>query len=391
MSWAAARRVIAALVLLACVALGVWLSAENLKFAWRVNEDGVSPLSGKGPTHDFTNLWIGGRLALADRLPVLFDQQAYMDAIDAQVQPFSTRSEWSYPPTMLLLGVLAAQGPLYVAFAAWSAGTLAFFLLAVRAGGAQAWCVAAMAVSPAVVCNFLFGQNGAFTAACLVGGYALALRRPALAGALIGLLAVKPHAALLAPFCLAAAGAWRAFFAAGLCVAGLTLASLAAFGWETWRGFFSVTTPMMVSFMEHPPLHLYQRNGVSTFLLARTLGADLTVAYAAQGAATAVAIVMAWRLWRAPCADPLLRAATTALLGVMASAYGYTYELFALTLTALVLAARDGGRSPALLALLGVAWVWPLLSVFLTVLFYPLTPLVAGAVLFASWRALRAR
>jgi len=373
------------------VALGAWLSVENLRAGWTLNEQGVSAVTGKGPTHDFTNLWIGGRLALSDRLDVLFDPQAYRKVIDAQVQPFFSPSEWSYPPTMLLIGALMALLPLYPAFALWSAGGLAFFLACARAGGAPFLALAAMALSPAAVSNFLFGQNGAFTAACLIGGYALAARRPALGGALIGLLVVKPHAALLAPLCFAAAGYWRAFIAAGLCASALTAASAAIFGFDVWRDFIAVTTPMMVGYLEHAPLHPYQRNGVSVFLLARTLGADLPLAYAVQAVATACAAFAAWRLWRAPCADPLLRASVTALLGVLASAYGYTYELFALTFTALVLVLRDGARSPALLMLLGLAWVWPLLSIFVTVLFYPLTPLVAAAVLYASWRAWPAR
>ncbi|MFZ9501884.1 MAG: glycosyltransferase family 87 protein [Beijerinckiaceae bacterium] len=374
-----------------CVVIGAVLSALSLHDMWAVDERGLTRSAGKEPTHDFTNLWIGGRLALAGRLDALFDVEAYRRAIDEMVRPFLAGSEWSYPPTMLLLGVPFALLALYPAFALWSAGTLVMFLAAARACGAGLAILSAMALSPAAVNNFLFGQNGAFTAACLVGGYALAPRRPVLAGALIGLLVVKPHAALLAPICLAAAGAWRAFFVAGLCALALAAASLAFFGVEAWRGFFSVTTPMMVAYMEAPPLHPYQRNGVSTFLLARTLGADVSLAYALQGAATAAAAVMAWRLWRAPCADPALRAAASALLGVVAAPYGYAYELFALTFAAILLVARDGARSPALLVLFGVAWVWPLLSLFSTALFYPITPLVAAAVLFACWRALRAQ
>jgi hypothetical protein len=373
-----------------CVVLGFWLSFANLKAVWVVNELGVSAHNGKGPTHDFTNMWIGGRLALTDRLPILFDPLAYWAVLNEEAQTFYRISEWSYPPTMLLLAVLTALAPLYVSFAFWSVCTLAFFLGMARAGKATPVVLIAFAISPAVVCNFMFGQNGALTAACLIGGYALAIRRPIVAGALIGLLAVKPHAALLAPLCFAAARAWRAFFVAGACVLLLGGLSVAAFGLETWRSFFSHTTPLMVAYLEDAPLQHYHRQGVTVFLLARTLGADLPLAYAVQAVATAAAAFVAWRLWRGPCSDPLLRAAVTALLGVLASAYGYTYELFALTFTALLLVARDGGRSPALLALLGVAWVWPLLSIFVTVLFYPLTPLVASAVVYASWRALRA-
>jgi Glycosyltransferase family 87 len=60
---------------------------------------------------------------------------------------------------------------------------------------ARAWIVAAP--TPAGLINLADGPNGFLTAA--LAGFALLLldRRPAIAGALVGLLAIKPHLAVL--------------------------------------------------------------------------------------------------------------------------------------------------------------------------------------------------
>ena len=57
------------------------------------------------------------------------------------------------------------------------------------------------------------------------------LRRPVLAGALLGALVIKPHLALLVPFWLAAGGQWRAFAAAAASAAGLLVLAWAGHYW----------------------------------------------------------------------------------------------------------------------------------------------------------------
>ena len=83
--------------------------------------------------------------------------------------------------------------------------------------------------------NAFFGQNGAFTAALLVGGLLAAPKRPILAGVLFGLLTVKPQLGILIPFCLLASRNWRAFASAAVTTVTLVLLTGLAFGFGTGR------------------------------------------------------------------------------------------------------------------------------------------------------------
>lgn len=375
--------------LLISVLLSLLLCIVLLGLVWSVNEYGVSPYHGKAPSWDFTNLWMGARLALSGQIAVLFDVEAYRAAIDRDVVKFLDNSEWSYPPPMLLVGAPFAYLPLNVAHALWTVVTLALFALVVRgAGGSVALCVL-IVMSPAAMFNMGFGQNGALTAALLIGGLVASDRRALLGGALIGLLIIKPQAALLAPVCFLAARNYNAFFAAALSVCLIVLASIAAFGLEAWIGFFKVTSPLMVSYLEEAYLSPYQRNGVSVFLFARSLGADLPTAYAVQAVIAIAAIAVTWSLWRRPTHEPLLRAAATGVLTLLVTPYGYTYELLCLPLAGLLLAMRTNWRSVSALLVLMLSWIWPAVCTIIILNFLPLTPFVAALVAWACWRALR--
>ncbi len=369
--------------------LGVGVCISFLQAAWTTNEAGISLLSGKAPSWDFTNLWMGARLALSGQIEVLFDVEAYRAAIDRDVAKFFFNSEWSYPPPMLLVGAPFALLSLNAAYILWTGTTLALFTGMLRAAGASAALCALMVVSPAAIMNIVFGQNGALTAALLIGGLAASGRWAVLGGALIGLLIIKPHAALLAPVCFLAARNYRAFFAAAMSVCLTALVSIAVFGVEAWTKFFQITSPLMVSYLEEAYLSLYQQNGVSVFLFARSLGADLPTAYAVQAMIALPAIALTWSLWRRPTREPLLRAAATGVLTLLVTPYGYTYELFCLPLAGLLLAMSTNWRSVSAMALLSLSWVWPMVASYVTVKFVPLTPFVAAILAWGCWRALR--
>ena len=91
----------------------------------------------------------------------------------------------------------------------WHGG---LFLLAIRRiaqPNGWGWLIPVLAF-PAMFWNLGVGQN-AFLTASLFAGFTLMLdRRPATAGAMLGLLCYKPHYGLLALFALAAGQRWRA-------------------------------------------------------------------------------------------------------------------------------------------------------------------------------------
>ncbi|HEY2132320.1 MAG TPA: glycosyltransferase family 87 protein [Acetobacteraceae bacterium] len=116
--------------------------------------------------------------------------------------------------------------------------TLAAAVAALAAGarGARdrAFQIGAMILCPAAAVTATQGQNALLTAALLIGGFRLLPGRPILAGALLGLLTIKPQFWLLAPVALIAARHWRALGAAVATSLLLAGASAAVFGLDVW-------------------------------------------------------------------------------------------------------------------------------------------------------------
>src|SRR5262249_37425801 len=104
---------------------------------------------------------------------------------------------------------------------------------------------------PAILSNFLVGQNGFLTAGLLGGALVSMQRRPWLSGCLLGLLSYKPPFGLLFPLVLAVAGEWRVVGAAAATVAGLFAASWLAFGQGTWEAFFHALSSGSQSILSH--------------------------------------------------------------------------------------------------------------------------------------------
>jgi hypothetical protein len=354
---------------------------------WQVDADGVSPVTAKWPTWDFTNLWAGGALAASGELPILFDPAEYSRWLRAVLSPRVADHEWSYPPTMLLLGVPLARLPLVPGYLVWTFGTLGLLWIALRAGGLSRAACAAAVLSPAMLNNAALGQNGALTAALLVGALLLADRRPVVAGILMGFLTVKPHLGLLLPVCVVASRNWRALGAAALTALAMVVAAGLVAGWDAWRLFFAVTAPTMRAILEAPWPSGYQVNAVTVFLSVRALGASVPFAYVAQAAAALACAALAWRIWRRDAADPHARMALTVALTLLASPYGYSYDMLALAAGVAALMALGQWRVTALEALV---WLWPGLTHFVTQNYFPVSPLVTAAAAWLAWQRLRA-
>jgi hypothetical protein len=214
--------------------------------------------------------------------------------------------------------------PYPAALAAFVVGTAALWACFVRRLLPErgAWIVAAAA--PAGLINVVGGQNAFLTAA--LAGFALLLlaRRPLASGVLIGLLAIKPHLAVLFPLALVAAGEWRAAAAAAVTVVALVAASLAAFGADPWLAFFL-------------QLPLYQGlanvGGVpwsgmpSPFIWALSLGLPVKLAWALQVAVALFAARGVWCGWRNPAAPFEAKAATLMAGSLLVSPYLFAYDL----------------------------------------------------------------
>lgn len=355
------------------ICLGLMVGLAYLNHLAQADVNGISLAASKPPTWDFTNLWYGGRLALEGHAGTLVNFEDYRAGLRTLFAPYIDDSEWSYPPTLLLIAAPLALLPLYPAYILWTAGTLGLLSLLLRRAGLPLLGSVLLWISPGALNNILFGQNGALTAFLLFGGLLAAQKRPMLAGICFALLlAVKPHLGLLVPVCLVAVGAWRtiswsAFFA-------ILLAAFTAlcFGTSVWMGFFATTQPLMQAIMEAPYGQGYHANATTVFASSRGLGLSVTSAYLVQLLATLSAAFAAWQLWRRPVGDPLLRAGATGILTLLATPYGYSYDMVMLSAAVLIVVQRGHWNRDILLI---PVWLWPAIVNALNTEIAPLSPL----------------
>jgi Glycosyltransferase family 87 len=319
---------------------GHWLDEERIRvYSWMVViifavvfvawlglslPDLVDP-RGKPFGYDFMAYWSAARLALEGTPAAAFDE-SLLSAVQHAVVPSlpGIVFPWHYPPTFLLPVVPLGLLPYPVALATFVLGTAALWAALVRhiLPDRRAWIVAAAA--PAGLINLLDGQNAFLTAA--LAGFALLWleRRPVAAGVLIGLLAIKPHLAVLFPLALLAEGRWRSILAAAATVLALMATSLAAFGWQTWASFF-----------HHLPISQAMENAgavpwgtiPSPYVFALGLGLPVVVASTLQIAVALFAALCVWRAWRNREAAFEAKAATLVAASLLVSSYLFYYDL----------------------------------------------------------------
>jgi hypothetical protein len=369
---------------------------------WRGIGDDLFGVANALVVRDYLNLWAGGRLAAEGRVATVFapgDYYAWLRTVFGDRLDLHT---WSYPPHALLLALPFGALPLLTGFAAWTAASGLFLWGSLRLAGLASGAALAVALGPAALENALAGQNGALTGGALAAGLLLAGRRPVLAGAMLGLLSLKPQLGLLVPVCLLAVRefrglAWAAAFGALYCAAGWL-----AFGWDAWVGYAQVTAPFMRRVLEAPFGLAFQFGMPTPFMAARAAGAGLPLAYAAQLLVSLGAAALAWRAWASIGPDHRRRGAAVALalcLTPLATPYAHSYDLVCVAVAcALLLSGPPEQPRPGAIGLrcLGLAWLWPGVAMLVGLAVAPgLGPLVlaaASAVAYrqATWRLDRA-
>lgn len=160
----------------------------------------------------------------------------HREALHGQIAGFDTRAfGFAYPPylwpVLEPLGTLPYQWALWI----WLGGMVAVIVLArqvIRPG----WVSLLLVLSyPAVVQNLITGQNGALSAALLMGGLAALSRgRPLLGGALFAAMGFKPQLAILLPLFLLAGREFRAFVALGVAGVGWLAFTVVLYGVTPW-------------------------------------------------------------------------------------------------------------------------------------------------------------
>jgi hypothetical protein len=344
----------AAVIVVFGVLTGIVYQAE----LWNLDANGFSALSLRLPFWDFTNLWAGSVLALKGQVLDLFNVDAYRADLRQMFGPLLPDQEWSYPPSILLLGFPLAELPIGWAYAIWTLGTFAVFYWALRSLGFPTPIRLLLLICPAAWMNSIFGQNGALTAALLLGGLALAPKRPLVSGILFGLLTIKPHLGLLIPVCLLASKNYRAFCSAVVTTGLLLVTTSLLFAYDVWILFLTKTGPLMATIMEAHYPQPYHKNAITGFIFARWIGFDVFGAYAIQGLLFLAAAVTTIWLWRPSTEmDHIRRVCLTAVLAIIATPYGYSYDTIPLCVATAFLFLTEPRLNRNFLA---VVYLWPL-------------------------------
>ena len=329
---------------------------------------------------DFINSWTAGHLVLSGQVHDIFQPPLFLAHEQALFDPRLPFHFWSYPPPNLFLVAPLGFTPYMAGLFAWSAVGLVALAVAARAWTRDPWLWVLLIAAPASATNIGLGQNGAFSAALLIGGLSLIDRRPALAGALLGLLVFKPQIAILLPVAVLAGRRWRTMAAAAAVVIAVVCLSALAFGLDAWRGFFGPTLRMQGIMLRqgHGP---FQWMMPSAYMSARLLfHLHMWGALGVQAPFTLLAVALTAWSWRRADRPLELRAAVLMAATFVASPQAFNYDLIPASAAAIVLLRRDPVRWLGL-ALAILVWATPVAMMGLEWIHAPIAPLVLTAAL----------
>jgi hypothetical protein len=334
---------------------------------------------------DFTAFWVAGRMALTGHVASVYDLNALGRAENAAVvlAPGELLA-FFYPPTFLLLCLPFAALPYLAGFAAFVAAQTIALVVALRRIVPRAWGYLPILAFPGLLMNAGTGQNGFISASCFAGAVIWLDRRPALAGACLGGLVMKPHFALIVPIALLAARRWTA-----LCATAATAVAIMALSWlvlgaTSWQGFWH-SLPYVRAALE---AHQEDWGKLqSVFTAVRLAGAPLGAAYAAQTLlALALSAGVAAMCWRRPGGSAEMALTAAAALLCTPHVLDYDLAVCAVPLAwVAACAARDGWLPWEKLAA-SAAFCWPVFARITTRDGLPLAPIVLLALFAITWR-----
>lgn len=318
---------------------------------------------------DFLSYWAAAKLAIGGQPALAYDVDAHR-SVELSAAPVEGLLPFAYPPPFLLL--IAPLGLLSyaAAFTVWLALSIAAFVLASREVAPVIFRLA----HPQALGNALIGQNGFLTSAIFIAGTARLERTPFVAGAILGVLALKPQLALLLPVALIAARQWRAIAGGAVSAGLLVLAALAILGAAAYRGFFDIL-PLFtgaISGSRWPWNEL-----ASPFAFARHLGVPQTPALMLHGLIALGAAVLVWRAWRGKRED---RVAVLAAGTLLVAPYLFTYDALLMVVPMGWFVVRQ--QRPWLLAAM---WLFCLLPIATYFGGYPGPNTIPVAAMLALW------
>ncbi|KQM98512.1 hypothetical protein ASE85_11700 [Sphingobium sp. Leaf26] len=324
-----------------------------------IPRDGTSLAVGR----DFLNIWMYGRAAWEAGPERYYDMATYLAALGPIVGEGYPGQLWSYPPVALLVAAPFGLLPYLPALALWTLIGAACFAASLRLWMRDYRPLALLLASPAALLGIMSGQFALFAAAIILAVLRWREERPWLAGALVGLLLVKPQLALLLPVLFIATRNWRAFVAAAL--SSLTLVALVALLWggDIWRIYIQ-TGIANQSLVLSDPDHLAGPFMATLFMNLRVVGVPVALASGLQMMLALIAATLVWLHFRhRPLATDLPANLLFLACAMSATPYMLSYDTLSFAAMAVLFLA------------VGQGCVMPVLVYFL-----PLFQLVAGMI-----------
>jgi hypothetical protein len=274
----------------------------------------------------------------------------YLAALGPVVGPGYPGQLWSYPPVALLVAAPFGLLPYLAALALWTAcGTVAL-VVSLRLWTRDRSLPLLLLASPAALLGVASGQFALMAAAALLAVLRWRTERPWIAGALTGLLLVKPQLALLLPLLFLATGNRRAFVAAGLSCAALAGAVALLWGIDIWRVYLAAGIANQ-SLVLSDPDHLAGPFMPTLFMNLRVTGVPVAVASACQMALGLVAAALVWwRFRQRPAASDPGANLLFLSCAVSATPYMLSYDTLAMAAMALLWLVAGGQSRVALAA-----------------------------------------
>jgi len=329
---------------------------------------------------DFNAFWSGAHLASQGHARLAYDPAALKatEEIHAQPVPGGGFIAYPYPPVFLLFCLPLGLLPYLLGLPVFLVATIAAFTLGVRRVLPRSWPGLMILGCPAVMVNVASTQNGCLSAALFTGAMLTLERRPAVAGALLGAFAYKPHLALCVPVALVCARRWRALMACGCSAAGLCVLSYLVLGRPAWEGFFG-SLAFTRAMMQTRPIW---GTGQSVYAAARILGAGTPAGLAVQSVFAVVGLVC---VARSGLARPGARAEMAVLIAaaLLCTPYVMDYDLVCLgaPMAWMAAAACQTGWRPWEKLLLATLYLYPLMARTASLMHLPVAPLLIGVFL----------
>jgi hypothetical protein len=308
---------------------------------------------------DFMAFWAFPRFAASQPIAKIYDAAALGGFERALYPGFRSFYPYLYPPTLLLatwwlkcFGFAWAQTIWTIAgVAALAASAWRFF------GPSRKFSALAMLACPAALIAGATGETAFFTTALLLGGFAALPTRPILAGALFGLLTLKPQLGFLIPFALLGLGAWRTIVSAAVVALALVALSCLTFPPPLWLVWAHTLPAYQADYFA--AVHQLNLNIIVTPAAnAVVLGASPEAAWALQAVCSAAIAATTFFSFRQARYDLAVALLFTGMFLAVPHAYAYDTLPLTVALARLLTGRRVG---PALAILGGVIYLGPFL------------------------------